>query len=197
MKKITAVTAAIVAVLIHTGAASRDYQASTGRYIQPDPSGQNGGLNRYVYVDGDPLRYIDPYGLEKLILLPKTDINYPAAAAAPDVRGLLTIYAHGNPNRVSGMDAERLATDLKNGSLWKAGMPIKLDACRTGEGDANIARDLARKLNTTVTAPDARTLTSGETDLGVWHSLNIPGTERTIPYWPGKWITFPASGTRQ
>jgi len=136
---------------------------------------------------------VDPLGLEKLILLPPNDINYPAALAAPDVPGTLTIFAHGNPTKVAGRDAARLAADLRVSNVWKPGMPIKLDACRTGEGDSNIAKDLSSELRTTVTAPDSRTLTFGESDLGPWHSWNIPGTERTIPYWPGKWKTYSAS----
>ena len=41
----------------------RDYDASTGRYVESDPIGLNGGLNTYVYVGASPLSVIDRQGL--------------------------------------------------------------------------------------------------------------------------------------
>lgn len=42
----------------------RDYDPSTGRYIEADPIGLNAGPNVYAYVDGNPLSYGDPLGLD-------------------------------------------------------------------------------------------------------------------------------------
>jgi uncharacterized protein RhaS with RHS repeats len=41
----------------------RYYDPGTGRYITSDPLGLNSGLNLYGYVSGNPLRYVDIYGL--------------------------------------------------------------------------------------------------------------------------------------
>ncbi|MEQ1548341.1 MAG: RHS repeat-associated core domain-containing protein, partial [Chakrabartia sp.] len=41
----------------------RDYDPTTGRYIQADPIGLAGDINPYGYALGNPLRYSDPMGL--------------------------------------------------------------------------------------------------------------------------------------
>jgi RHS repeat-associated protein len=41
----------------------RDYNPATGRYVQSDPIGLEGGLNTYGYVGANPLALMDPLGL--------------------------------------------------------------------------------------------------------------------------------------
>ncbi len=42
----------------------RDYDPSTGRYVQSDPIGLGGGLNTYSYALQNPMTHVDPSGLE-------------------------------------------------------------------------------------------------------------------------------------
>ncbi|MDR2156024.1 MAG: RHS repeat-associated core domain-containing protein [Burkholderiaceae bacterium] len=42
----------------------RAYDPVAGRWLSRDPIAERGGLNLYGYVDGDPVNFMDPEGLE-------------------------------------------------------------------------------------------------------------------------------------
>lgn len=43
---------------------NRYYDGKIGRYTQPDPIGLEGGLNRYLYAEANPVNYVDMLGLQ-------------------------------------------------------------------------------------------------------------------------------------
>src|SRR5712691_1350661 len=43
----------------------RDYDPVFQRWLNRDPIGEAGGINLYGFVRNNPLRYVDPFGLEE------------------------------------------------------------------------------------------------------------------------------------
>jgi RHS repeat-associated protein len=55
----------------------RDYDPTTGRYLQSDPIGLSGGVSTYSYVNSSPLIWSDHYGLAAAAISPD-EISYAA-----------------------------------------------------------------------------------------------------------------------
>ena len=75
----------------------RDYDPSTGRYIESDPIGQFDDINTYSYVDENPLKYADIYGLAKCCV--DTVVGYDLGCLQKLTKALtdcINLYRAGN-----------------------------------------------------------------------------------------------------
>jgi RHS repeat-associated protein len=63
----------------------RAYEPQSGRWLSRDPIEEEGGINLYTYVKGNPITYTDPLGLQSHVMCAN-----PANAAACAAAGMTT-----------------------------------------------------------------------------------------------------------
>ncbi len=115
--------------------ANRDYDPASGRYVQSDPIGLNGGQwSTYSYVGSDPAGSIDPEGLAACtVLFPDYPIEYTEGKTSTwlgghggvvtyDSRGVTQYYEYGrySPNS-PGVIGARLPAD--DGNVRRVSVP--------------------------------------------------------------------------
>lgn len=156
------------------------------------------GLTIFLYVEGNPLLYVDPLGLEKLILFgPGDPFFHNASNKDADIPGTMLIYGHGNESSLADdrsgtrkpMTPQDLADLLRRDPRYKPGMPVIIRACRVAKDDCSgfgpwkqcspsFAQRLADILKTPVTGPNEylhMCLVKGGVFCGVADTGLLPG----------------------
>ncbi|TXL64635.1 RHS repeat-associated core domain-containing protein [Zeimonas arvi] len=128
----------------------RSYDPATGRYLEPDPLGLAGGLNRFAYADGNPVLGGDPLGL---ILFAFDGTNNAATPPGQDdqsnVRKFFELY-EGKAWYMTGVGLDdpgsgilTNALDPLNGNTARARVDFMLGELDAYMGDGRIGETIA------------------------------------------------------
>ena len=182
----------------------RYYDPTIGRYITQDPIGLFGGINFYRYPL-NPNQDIDSLGLVSSNLYPNdTEANKLIHSIADkiNISGVFTVGAHGHPKIILDeqgglLPAKFLAELIRKNKDYKSGMPVRLFSCDTGKGGSgSFASQLAKELQTNVTAPDSKWTVWEKTDEGgLTSTYTAPMDSMDVNSSnTGNWVTYGPSG---
>ena len=159
-------------------------------------------MNLYGYVGGDPVNAVDLLGLIDINLNlnnntvdGKIDKRISGFVInAPDVWDKITVYAHGDSNRVGDMrkgfpgiklTPQELADIIKNHKGFKDAKEIVLYSCSNGKDPNGFATQLSKLLGLPVWAPNdfLWIRPDGKYTIGSHSTLGIaPGGGKFIKY---------------
>nr|WP_303902818.1 RHS repeat-associated core domain-containing protein [Thiohalomonas denitrificans] len=118
----------------------RDYDSSTGRYIESDPIGLEGGLNTYVYAMSNPIVYMDIYSLKWVFIGWTTEKNEGLSWLWSN---WANIYALCEKNECSGKERQEVLAYSWQTRPICIGEPACFDGGPgTADGAVNAALDL-------------------------------------------------------
>ncbi len=177
-------------------------------------------LSPYIYVDNNPLKFIDPNGKEKVIVLnpkdPKDALLIAGANNYKNDEGVFHIWAHGAPNAIRAYDDDkgkeiRIETGERfnafmneNSEEWRnrdrnAPAIIILHSCDTGKETSKNMLPIAAKIskalgNAIVIAPTEKVVVDDNTkkEIGTYSTktVKIGGVDKTVKDKEGTWSEY-------
>lgn len=199
---------------------ARHYDPALGRFMTIDQTAEKyPEISPYTYVDNNPIKFIDPDGKEKVIVLdPNKRKNAPLIKAANNYTddGAIHVWAHGNNTTIFAYDNDKgkdvpINTGSKfetflneNSKTWKdrsedAKTIVILHSCETGKETSENMLPIAGKIskalkNTIVIAPTENVSVDNSTnkEIGTFSTKTVKSgeTERTVKDKEGKWSKF-------
>jgi RHS repeat-associated protein len=125
----------------------RDYDSNTGRWTSKDPIDFEGGdSNLYGYVVGDPINFVDPWGLADMDLVPENEWLTRFWIDTYNPTDRITVAGHGDKDGLISYEpneANKLADEIKklDKFMENPNMDIEIQACLVG--NSNFPQDLA------------------------------------------------------
>ena len=120
----------------------RDYEASSGRYVQSDPIGQTGGSGLYVYGLNQPAILIDPMGLQSSPGI--SDQFNPSGLRGNGEADYTTYFTNRFPNTIFGAMSTfraRIKKRICDKYFFKSGVAPGMNK---GADDIDISPDMSR-----------------------------------------------------
>lgn len=89
---------------------ARYYSTALNRFISEDPTGLAGGINTYAYVDGNPIGFVDPYGLRDVVVAiwPRSIINGSVGHVyVGEMNGATILSQFPSPHGITGVNTTK------------------------------------------------------------------------------------------
>jgi len=116
---------------------NRYYDPRTGRYLTPDPIGLEGGIDPFVYVDNDPVNWIDSDGLEVMVC------SRPVSGGPLRTAGGKHVYLHNTVTR------ENLGTAGSSGRGEQVMETPEKDKCATIKNSKGREKEVMEEMRRT------------------------------------------------